>query len=171
VGSRWLAPLGLAIVCLSLVLLGQLDAASSDWDLIWRLLVAGLGQGLFFVPSARAIMTAAPQAEQGVASGTLATARVIGQGVSVALAGAVSSSFVGTAAVATLAGQQQMLAPAQLAELQTTFASALHAAFVVCAAIAALGVLTALVRGQERSATSPALTSSDRRAHIYDDVS
>ncbi len=39
-GSRWLAPLGLAIACISLLLLAQLDAASSEWDLIqpqrWR---------------------------------------------------------------------------------------------------------------------------------------
>jgi hypothetical protein len=97
--------------------LGPLNPASSDWDPIWRLLVAGLGQGLFFVPNARAIMTAAPQDERGVASGRLATGRVIGQGVSVAFAGAVFASFVGTAAVATLSGHQQTLAPAQPAEL------------------------------------------------------
>ena len=41
------------------------------------------------------------------------------------------------------------LAPAQVSALQQTFVGALHAAFVVCAAIAALGIVTALVRGKE----------------------
>ena len=117
VRSRWLASLGLTIACLGLLPLGPLNPASSDSDPIWRLLVAGLGRGLFFVPNARAIMTAAPQDERGVASGRLTTGRVMGQGVSVAFAGAVFASFVGTAAVATLAGHQQTLAPAQPAEL------------------------------------------------------
>jgi hypothetical protein len=162
VGSRWLTPLGLGISCLSLLLLGSLNAASSDWDLIWRLLVAGLGQGLFMSPNTRAIMSAAPNDQQGVASGLLATARVIGQGLSVALGGAVFASLGGTAAGAILEAQRGTLPPAQLADLQAVFASALHGAFVVCAALAAFGVLTAFVRGRPASVATPAVPSSGR---------
>jgi EmrB/QacA subfamily drug resistance transporter len=151
VGSRWLAPVGLGIGCLSLLLLGQLNAASSDWDLIWPLMIAGLGQGLFMPPNNDAIMSAAPSNEQGEASGMLATARVIGQCLSIALAGAVFASLGGTAAGALLEAQRFVLPPAELDALQATFASALHGAFSVCAALAACGVLTAFVRGEERS--------------------
>jgi len=37
----------------------------------------------------------------------------------------------------------------QARALQQTFATGLHAAFVVCAVLAALGVVTALLRGAE----------------------
>jgi hypothetical protein len=41
------------------------------------------------------------------------------------------------------------LSGADLVATQATFLTALHTAFLVCAAFAALGVLTALVRGSE----------------------
>ena len=62
-GSRILAPLGLAIACFGLVLLSQLNAHSSLWDIIWRLVVIGIGQGLFQAPNTRALMGAAPPDE------------------------------------------------------------------------------------------------------------
>ena len=77
-GSRWLAPSGLAIACLGLLLLSQLTATSTLWDIIWRLVLTGIGQGLFQSPNTRALMSAAPRGEQGEASGILSTARVIG---------------------------------------------------------------------------------------------
>ena len=40
-GSRWLAAGGLAIASLGLVALAQLDAQSSDWGIIWPLLLTG----------------------------------------------------------------------------------------------------------------------------------
>ena len=39
---------------------------------------------------------------------------------------------------------------AQLSRLQQTFVSSFHATFLACAAIAALGIATSLVRGKER---------------------
>ncbi len=149
VGSRWLAPLGLAIACAGLLLLSGLTHASSIAYLIVCLIVTGIGQGLFQSPNARAIMGAAPPDEQGVASGILATGRVIGQSLSVAVAGAVFTSFGGAAAGAALAAGRETLSVAQVAALQQTFVTGLHAAFVVCAMFAAVGVVTALVRGKE----------------------
>src|SRR5213078_3982509 len=55
-GSRWLASGGLALACLGLVLVAQLDTQSSGWDIIWPLAVAGVGQALFMTPNARALM-------------------------------------------------------------------------------------------------------------------
>jgi len=49
-GSRWLAFGGLAVACLGLLALAQLDAQSSDWGIIWPLLLTGVGQGLFMTP-------------------------------------------------------------------------------------------------------------------------
>jgi len=150
VGSRWLAPLGLAIACAGLLLLSGLTQASSIAYLVLCLIVTGIGQGLFQSPNARAIMGAPPPHELGVASGILATGRVIGQSLSVAVAGAVFTSFGGAAAGAALVAGRGTLSVEQARALQQTFVTGLHAAFVVCAVLAALGVLTALLRGAER---------------------
>jgi MFS family permease len=149
VGSRWLAPLGLAIAGVGLLLLSGLTQASSIAYLVLCLIVTGIGQGLFQSPNARAIMGAAPPNELGVASGTLATGRVIGQSLSVAVAGAVFTSFGGAAAGAALLAGGVTLSPEQVRALQQTFVTGLHAAFVACAVLAALGVVTALLRGAE----------------------
>ncbi len=155
VGSRWLAPLGLAVACAGLLLLSGLSPASSISFLILCLVVTGIGQGLFQSPNARAIMGAVPPDEQGVASGTLATFRVIGQSLSVAVAGAVFTGLGAAAAGAALAAGRETLSVEQVRALQQTFVKGLHAAFVVCAVFAAVGVVTALGRGRESGALYP----------------
>ena len=152
-GSRGLAAGGLAIACLGLLLLAGLDAHSSTWDIIWRLAITGLGQGLFQSPNTRALMNAAPRDEQGESSGLLATARVVGQSLSVALAGAIFASFGGATAARTLVAPAPhgMLVAGELSALQRTFLSGFRAALLACAAFAAIGIGTALVRGHERS--------------------
>jgi EmrB/QacA subfamily drug resistance transporter len=145
VGSRWLAPIGLAVACAGLLLLSRLTQASPIAYLIVCLIVTGIGQGLFQSPSTRTIMGAAPPAEQGVASGILASGRVIGQSLSIAVAGAVFTSYGGAVAGAALAAGRKTLSVAQTRALQETFTTGLHTAFVVCAGLAALGVVTALL--------------------------
>jgi len=48
----------------SAVFLEQLNANSSNWDLIWPLVIAGVGQGLFTSPNTRAMMSADDDDEQ-----------------------------------------------------------------------------------------------------------
>lgn len=149
IGTRWLAAGGLALACVGLILLSQLNAQSSIGDIVWRLVVTGIGQAIFQSPNNSALMGSAPRNRQGVAAGFLATGRVMGQSVSVALAGAVFTSMGGAVAGAVLAQNAQKLPPAHLVALQNTFTSGFHTAFIVCASIAALGVFTSLVRGKE----------------------
>jgi EmrB/QacA subfamily drug resistance transporter len=147
-GSRWLSPIGLTIACFGLFLLSLINGHSSELDIIWRLAVTGFGQGMFQSPNTRTMMGAAPANEQGEASGLLATGRVIGQGMSVALTGTV---FVGlgaaTAGTLLVAQRAQHLAQANVNALQNTFVSGFHAALLVCALFAALGVFTSVARG------------------------
>jgi EmrB/QacA subfamily drug resistance transporter len=147
-GSRWLAPIGLAIACFGLFLLGQINAYSSNWDIIWRLVVIGIGQGIFMSPNTRTMMGAAPRDEQGEASGLLATGRVIGQSLSVALTGTVFAGL-GAATAGTILSSSQVhrLSQASVANLQNTFVNGFHAALLVCAICAALGIFTAMARG------------------------
>src|SRR5438132_539622 len=150
IGTRWLAAGGLTIACIGLVFISQLDAHSSVWDIIWRLVVTGAGQALFQSPNNSALMGAAPRDRQGSASGFLATGRVIGQSLSVALAGAIFASLGGAAAGRELVSNPA-LSPAEISSLQQAFTSGFHAAFIVCASIAAIGGLTSLARGKEKA--------------------
>ena len=150
VGSRWLSPVGLALACFGLFLLSQLNAHSAPWDIIWRLAVTGIGQGLFMSPNTRTMMGAAPRTAQGEASGLLATGRVLGQSMSVALGGTVFAALGGATAGTLLSSPQaQSLPLTSVTALQQTFVTSFHAALLVCAAFAALGIFTALARGNE----------------------
>jgi EmrB/QacA subfamily drug resistance transporter len=145
-GTRWLAAGGLAIACVGLVLISQLNAQSSLWDMIWRLMFTGVGQAIFQSPNNSAIMGSAPREHQGSAAGFLATARVTGQSLSVALAGAIFAGLGGATAGLIL---QMNRAGSQLSAVQHTFASSFQVTFLVCAVIAFIGVFTSLVRGKE----------------------
>jgi len=152
-GSRWLAASGLTIACVGLVLLSTLDAHSSVFDIGWRLVVTGVGQALFQSPNNSALLGAAPEERRGVASGFLATGRVVGQSVSVALAGAVFASLGGAAAGRRLVLLREAHGhpanPNAIDALQHAFVGGFHGALVACAALAALGILTSLVRGKD----------------------
>jgi EmrB/QacA subfamily drug resistance transporter len=154
VGSRWLAPLALAITTVALLLLTQLDAASPMSEIWWRLALAGAGLGLFQSPNTRSLMGAAPESEQGMASGVFATTRITGQALSVAVAGAVFATLGSAAAGSALVGASanDVGRPA----INAVFLHGFHAALATCAAFAALGALAALVRGREPLAQTKA---------------
>ncbi len=151
IGSRWLAAGGLAICCVGLVFISQLNAQSSIFDIIWRLVFIGLGQALFQSPNNSALLGSAPRDLQGSASGFLATGRVMGQSLSVALAGAIFAGLGGSAAGATLVMHPKA---AQIGSLQQTFVHSFQVAFLVCASIAVIGVFASLVRGKEEKKKS-----------------
>ncbi|MGH2479848.1 MAG: MFS transporter, partial [Ktedonobacteraceae bacterium] len=150
IGSRWLAAGGLLIACVGLLLLSQINAQSSLPDIIWRLIFTGVGQAIFQSPNNSALMGAAPRHQQGSASGFLATSRVMGQSVSVALSGAIFVGLGGALAGATLIHLSPGAPLAASMTLQNTFTVAFHSAFIVCAIVAGIGVLTSLVRGKEQ---------------------
>jgi len=88
-------------------------------------------------------MGAAPADRRGVAAGMLATGRTMGQAISVAIAGAV----FGTLGAAD-AGRALLQRPGDPA-LSATFVHGYRVALLVCAAIAATGIVTSLLRGSE----------------------
>jgi MFS family permease len=150
-GSRFIAPLGLAINAVALSLLARLDTTSTISDIVWRLALVGVGQGLFQAPNTRALMEAAPTTEQGAASGLLATARITGQALSVAVAGAVFLGLGGSAGATLLADRASGGHLGGATEvLESTFLQGFHASLTVCAAFAAIGALAAVVRGGEK---------------------
>jgi EmrB/QacA subfamily drug resistance transporter len=152
-GSRWLSPIGLTIACFGLFLLSLINVHSSAFDIIWRLGVTGFGQGLFQSPNTRTMMSAAAQNEQGEASGLLSTGRVIGQAMSVALTGTVFVGLGGAIAGTLLVAQRgHSIAQGSINALQNTFTNSFHAALLVCALFAAIGIFTSLARGKGAAA-------------------
>ena len=74
-----LGGIGLGILSLGLALLAALPAQPADFDIVWRLVLCGIGFGLFQSPNNHTIVTTPPIHRSGGASGMLATARLTGQ--------------------------------------------------------------------------------------------
>jgi len=77
--SGLLGGIGLTILALGLALLAGLPAQPSNADIVWRMALCGLGFGLFQSPNNHTIITSAPPARSGAASGMLGSARLTGQ--------------------------------------------------------------------------------------------
>lgn len=83
--AGYLGLTGLSVMTFGLVMLGLLPDNPSDFDIIWRLVVCGMGFGLFQSPNNSIMIASAPQHRSGSASGMLATARLTGQTLGAAL--------------------------------------------------------------------------------------
>jgi EmrB/QacA subfamily drug resistance transporter len=143
-GPRILASAGMAIMVLGFLSLTQLSVDFTLPDLVWRLVLLGVGQGMFMSPNSSAVLGSVPRPRVGTASGTLAQMRVNGQAVGIALSGAIVATRL----------------PVHLAELgggvptaavrSAALAGAIHDAFVVAALVCCVGIVTSLVRGSSR---------------------
>ena len=147
--ARWLGPVGLGLTATGLVLLAQIGVTTSRLDVVMWLAVSGIGQGLFLSPNTSAVMSAVPDEQSGTASGLIATTRVVGQALSVAIGGAIFIGLGGAAAGAALVAGGSSTA-ATTAALDGTFIAALHAALLVSGLLAAAGAVTSLSRGPVR---------------------
>jgi EmrB/QacA subfamily drug resistance transporter len=164
IGSRWLAGGGLALACLGLLFLARLDAESTLVEVIGCLVLTGVGQGMFQTPNSRALMNAVPPGRHGEASGLLATGRVIGQSLSVALAGAIFAGLGGASAGRALAAMPAgAVAPEDVSALQQAFLTGFKGALMVCAVVAAVGLLATLIRGDEQRPAAVAVGPAEPR--------
>ena len=74
-----LGSIGMLIFATGLFLLTVLPAIPTDGAIIWRMIVCGIGFGLFQTPNNSTIMASAPIQRSGGASGMIGTARLLGQ--------------------------------------------------------------------------------------------
>ncbi len=149
VGSRTLAPLGLAVSTLALILLGSVgEHTPLGWVAVF-LALGGVAQALFQPANSSTLFGAAPAHRQGLAGGLLATGRVLGQSLSVALTGAVFAAFGGADAQrALLSAGPASSDPALAQRLTQTFVTSYGAAMWASAGCALLGVFVALRRSR-----------------------
>lgn len=81
-----LGGLGLVLLTIGMALLATLPAEPSVADIVWRMVICGIGFGFFQSPNLRALMFSAPPHRSGSASGIVATSRLTGQTLGAALA-------------------------------------------------------------------------------------
>jgi MFS transporter, DHA2 family, multidrug resistance protein len=81
-----LGGLGLALLGVGMALLATLPASPGVANIVWRMVICGIGFGFFQTPNLKALMSSAPPHRSGSASGIVATARLTGQTTGAALA-------------------------------------------------------------------------------------
>lgn len=97
-----LGGIGLASLTLGTATLAMLTPDATHLDIIWRLMLCGFGFGLFQSPNNNILMTSAPPARSGSASGMLAMARLTGQTLGATLVALFFGLFDATAPQAAL---------------------------------------------------------------------
>ena len=70
---------GLVLLAIGLALLALMPETATGFDIGWRMVICGIGFGLFQAPNNRTMISAAPRPRSGAAGGMLATARLTGQ--------------------------------------------------------------------------------------------
>jgi EmrB/QacA subfamily drug resistance transporter len=139
-GPRAPASLGMAIVVLGLLSLTQLPVDFTLPDLAWRLVLLGVGQGMFGSPNSSAVLGSVPRNRVGTASGMLAQMRVNGQALGIAISAAIVS-------IRMPVYLEEVVGKPSTAAVNAALSGAIHDAFVVAAAICTIGVVASLVRG------------------------
>jgi EmrB/QacA subfamily drug resistance transporter len=103
----------------------------TTWDLLWPLLVAGTGSGLFIAPNAQFIVATVDRQEAGAASGVIATMQRLGSAIGIAVVGSV---LFGTLSIP--AGGRPTVA-----DLAVAFTHSATSALAVSAALAVVAFL------------------------------
>jgi MFS family permease len=147
IGTRWLGVAGLAITALALWSFSTLTTNSTQLDVIGRLVLMGIGFGLFQSPNNSTIMGSAPRSALGVASSLLAVMRTLGQTTGIAIAGAVWAAGVTAAA-------GQLYEPITAAPPEALVAG-LRVAFLLAAALAAAAIVPTILRAAPAPTEQP----------------
>ncbi len=133
VGSRVPATVGMALLAAGLFLLASLDGGSSLALAAAALMTTGVGNAIFVTPNNSAMLGAAPRGRQGIASGIMATSRLVGLATGVGLSGAILAGVVG-------AHPGQAIPDGRLFP-------AVHAGFFTTGALAVCGTFFTAARG------------------------
>lgn len=148
-GARLLSTAGLAVNSVTLLWLSTLTSEAHYRDVLMRLIVLGIGQGLFQSPNNSSVMGSVPRDRLGIAGGFLAMMRTIGQVVGTTLAGAILAgamvAILGHASFDVFHGGGS---PAERTRVLTAFMTGMHRTYLAAAVICFCGMWTSLIRGQ-----------------------
>ncbi|MDY6904857.1 MAG: MFS transporter [Thermodesulfobacteriota bacterium] len=136
--ASYIASTGMALCAAGLFCLAFLHQATPVAIIVAILVVVGIGFALFSSPNMNAIMGSVTQRHYGLASGTVATMRLVGQMSSMAIATMFFAIFIGNVGI-TPANQDRLL-------IST------HAGFATFCALCTIGIFFSLSRGKTRAA-------------------
>jgi len=137
INARILASAGMAILALGLMMLVFLSADTHPYYVVFSLVIMGTGFGIFSSPNTNAIMGSVDKKDYGVASGMLATMRMTGQALSMAVVMVVFSVVIGRVEIAP--------------ENYAHFIKSIHFCFMLNTILCILGVFASLARNKNLS--------------------
>lgn len=140
IGFRILTTAGMMISALGLFMLSSLGVETGSYYIIACLVVTGAGIGIFSTPNSSALMGSVAEDQRAVTSGIMATNRNIGMSLGIALATALYTYFDRV--------------NAGIPDDKLRFVESYHPVIFVAIAIALVGVVFCLIRG-ERAAHNP----------------
>jgi EmrB/QacA subfamily drug resistance transporter len=150
VEPRLLASAGMTITAIGVLLFSMLQPDTAPYLIVANLILLGTGFALFSSPNMNAIMGAVEKRHYGLASGTVATMRLLGQMFSMAVATVVLALIVG----------RQAIVPAN----HDLFLRSIHTVFLISAALCLSGVYFSWFRGAMlQPKTPPAKSSGTQR--------
>ncbi len=136
VEPRVLASIGMGLIAVGLYLLSFIGLDTSIFYIISALVLIGFGFALFSSPNTNAIMSSIEKKFYGVASATLATMRVVGQTLSMAVVMLISGIYLG----------RELLTPATYILFINTMGSSFKVFVIICL----IGLIASLFRGKIR---------------------
>jgi EmrB/QacA subfamily drug resistance transporter len=131
---RYLATLGMTMCTLGLAAFAFLSASTQVWQIVFVLIWVGLGFAFFSSPNINTIMSSVNKSQLGLASGTSATMRVIGQITSMTIATLFFAGLFGKMSVETVSND--------------IFLKALKWSFISFALISSVGIYFSFNRGR-----------------------
>ena len=143
VGTRPFAVCGMFLCAVGLFMMSGLETTSNVSDIVWRLVICGVGGGMFQSPNNSAIMGSVPAMRLGVASGMISTMRTVGMVLGIAVVGAVLYNLAPVAA----SGNPGQLAGPDIEE----FMGGLRWAYISGAVIAAIAAVTSFLAVERHS--------------------
>lgn len=142
-GSRGISTLGVIVVCVSLILLSRLGEKPAPFAIGLAVALTGAGIGIFHPPNNSALIGAVSKEMLGIASAIAMMARNVGTCVTLALAGAVFDIRESRHLLSLLNAGTDPSAAKALAAV-----AGFHDTFMVLLPIAAIGIVTSLIRGR-----------------------
>ncbi|MGZ4902512.1 MAG: MFS transporter [Halobacteriota archaeon] len=133
---RIVASIGMAFTTAGLVPFVLLTQSTPLYIIIASLAILGVGFGLFSSPNTNAVMSSVENRFYGVASGTVATMRTVGQVVSLALVELIFALLIGQTAITP--------------ETSALFLQSNQLAFSLYTVLCFFGILASLARGKVR---------------------
>jgi len=134
---RVIASLGMALTTLGLILLALINHHTTLLFVVLSLMVLGFGFALFSSPNMNAIMSSVAKKYYGIASGSVATMRLLGQMLSMGIATLVIALFIGRVPITP--------------DLYPLLITSVKVAFIISAGLCAVGIFFSLYRGNLRS--------------------